>query len=175
MLMAVNRLIKEDGQLAHRIRRQACGTLLFWNAMLNQHDQFRGKYVWHSSGKDNGVAVVWLDQEGEKVNKLGGYLVEAFNNLLENLQNDADVTSAVLISGKPDTFIAGADLDFVFALEEPENEKLSRQGQAIMDRIARLPTNRCGDSRKWRSAVGWAWRWLAITASPAIRRNDFGL
>ncbi|MCB0285703.1 MAG: enoyl-CoA hydratase/isomerase family protein, partial [Calditrichaeota bacterium] len=90
--------------------------------------------------KDNGVAVVWLDQEGEKVNKLGGYLVEAFNNLLENLQNDADVTSAVLISGKPDTFIAGADLDFVFALEEPGSiEKLSRQGQAIMDRIASFP------------------------------------
>lgn len=90
--------------------------------------------------KDNGVAVVWLDQEGEKVNKLGGYLVEAFNNLLENLQNDADVTSAVLISGKPDTFIAGADLDFVFALEEAGSiEKLSRQGQAIMDRIANFP------------------------------------
>ncbi len=87
--------------------------------------------------KDRDVAVVWLDQEGEKVNKLGGYLVDAFNNTLDDLQNAADVKSVVLISGKKDTFVAGADLDYLLTLKDVgEVEKISRQGHAIFNRMA---------------------------------------
>ena len=90
--------------------------------------------------KDNEIAIVWLDQEGEKVNKLGSYLVDEFNNLLDTLQADSDVKAVILISGKRDTFIAGADLDNLLSLSTPDAvEKLSRQGQTIMNRMENFP------------------------------------
>ncbi len=90
--------------------------------------------------RDRDVAMVWLDQEGEKVNKLGSYLVTEFHNLLDELENDPEIRAVVLISAKKDTFIAGADLDDLQKLSEPGAvEKLSRQGHEIMDRIANFP------------------------------------
>ena len=90
--------------------------------------------------KDSEIAIVWLDQEGEKVNKLGSYLVDEFNNLLDALQADADVKAVILISGKRDTFIAGADLDNLLSLSTPDAvENLSRQGQTIMNRMENFP------------------------------------
>ncbi|RMF58423.1 MAG: fatty acid oxidation complex subunit alpha FadJ [Calditrichaeota bacterium] len=90
--------------------------------------------------KENGVAVVWLDQPGEKVNKLAADLVDEFHALLDQLQQDSEVQAIVLISKKKDTFIAGADLERLLALKEPgQVEALSRSGQAVLDRVAAFP------------------------------------
>lgn len=88
----------------------------------------------------DGVAVVWLDQPGEKINKLAIDLVEEFHTLLNDLEKDDDVKAAVLISRKPDTFIAGADLDRLMELSEPgQVENVSRQAHALLDRMAAFP------------------------------------
>src|SRR4029077_15334953 len=43
-------------------------------------------------------------------------------------------------SGKPDTFIAGADIDeFVALATAAEAERLSAEGQALLERVARFP------------------------------------
>lgn len=87
--------------------------------------------------KTAGVAVVWLDQPGEKINKLAVDLVEEFHTLLDNLEKDSEIKAAVLISKKPDTFIAGADLDRLLELTQPgQVEEVSRQAQALLDRLA---------------------------------------
>ena len=59
----------------------------------------------------DGVAVVTLDTPGEKVNKLNEELIEEFSELLDRLESDDDLTGALLVSGKEDNFIAGADIE----------------------------------------------------------------
>lgn len=87
--------------------------------------------------KLDGVAVVWLDQPGEKINKLAIELVDEFNTLLDDLEKDQEIKAAVLISKKPDTFIAGADLDRLVELQQPgEVEEVSRKAHDLLDRLA---------------------------------------
>jgi len=90
--------------------------------------------------KENGVAIVWLDQPGEKVNKISLDLVDKFNAILDSLEKDETVKGIVLISRKEDNFIAGADIDNFKDMRSPEEaEMLSRQGHALLDRMAAFP------------------------------------
>ena len=41
--------------------------------------------------KENGVAVVWMDQPGEKVNKISIDLVDTFKTMLDSLEDDETV------------------------------------------------------------------------------------
>jgi 3-hydroxyacyl-CoA dehydrogenase/enoyl-CoA hydratase/3-hydroxybutyryl-CoA epimerase len=89
---------------------------------------------------ESGIAVVTLDLPGEPVNKLNAALKEEFERTLEQLRVDGTVRGVVLISGKPDTFIAGADIEeFTRLTSQAEAEALSREGQAIIQRIADFP------------------------------------
>ena len=90
--------------------------------------------------KENGVAIVWLDQPGEKVNKISLDLVDKFKAILDSLEKDETVKGIVLISRKEDNFIAGADIDKFKDMRSPEEaEMLSRQGHALLDRMAAFP------------------------------------
>ncbi len=60
--------------------------------------------------KRNGVAIVWLDQQGEKINKVSLDFVGEIDKLFQSLDNDPEVKAAVLASKKKD-FIAGADIE----------------------------------------------------------------
>ncbi len=90
--------------------------------------------------KQDGVAIVWLDQPGEKVNTLGLEMVGEFQALLDDLNGDPEVKAVVLISRKKDTFIAGADLEALQKLTEPGSvETLSRRGHEVLNRLADFP------------------------------------
>jgi len=83
------------------------------------------------------VAVLRLDVQGEKMNTLSAKLMADFEAVLTKLEGDTSVKAAVLISGKPDSFIAGADIKMLAACTTAEEaEGLAKGGQAIMDRIA---------------------------------------
>lgn len=89
-----------------------------------------------------GVAVVTFDQRQSPVNTLSRARVMALDELFTQLQGDAGVRAVVLRSAKRDSFIAGADIeDFVRATSIAELSALSRDGQAVLDRLAdgRLP------------------------------------
>ena len=87
-----------------------------------------------------GVAVVWLDQPGEKVNKLALEMVDEFRATLDALEKDDRVRAVVLISKKEDTFIAGADLEALMSLTRPgEVAALARKGHEIFNRLADFP------------------------------------
>ncbi len=86
------------------------------------------------------IAVVTLDLPGEPVNKLTAAVRVEFEALLIRLRDDAEIKGVVLISGKPDTFIAGADIDEFTALTtQAEAERLSFEGQEMVSRIETLP------------------------------------
>jgi len=89
---------------------------------------------------DSGLALVTLDLPGEPVNKLTSGLIDEWETLIERLRGDSAVRAVVLVSGKPDSFIAGADIEeFTRLTTAAEAEALSRRGQDLMDRVEQFP------------------------------------
>ncbi len=88
---------------------------------------------------EDGIAVVTFDLPGEPVNKLTAATKVEFEALLIRLRDDASIRAAVLISGKPDTFIAGADIEEFTALTtRAAAERLSFEGQELVSRVETL-------------------------------------
>ena len=82
----------------------------------------------------DGVAVVTLDLPNEPVNKLNRTVKDEVHALLDRLDADPNVIAAVLISGKKDTFIAGADIEeFTQLPDAAAAERMSREGQALVE------------------------------------------
>ncbi len=87
----------------------------------------------------DGIARLRLDLPGEPVNKITAVVRTELDRLLTSLVTDRAVRGVVLISGKPDTFIAGADIDeFVALRSRDEAYALVRSGQALIERVAAL-------------------------------------
>ncbi len=86
-----------------------------------------------------GILVLTLDVPGERVNTLGKGMMLELHDLLGEIERRMDVRGVVLRSAKADNFIAGADIkDFTTIRSSLEGETLSRQGQAILDRLEAL-------------------------------------
>ena len=87
----------------------------------------------------DGIAVITFDLPNESVNKLSRAVKDEFVALLSRLEQDTSVHGAVLISGKPDVWIAGADIEEFLQLKTATDaERLSRDGQMLLDSMERL-------------------------------------
>jgi len=87
------------------------------------------------------VAIITLDVQGALVNTLTRAVRDEFVVLLDRLERDTSIRACVLLSGKRDVWIAGADIDELAAFPSAEDaQRLSREGQALMDRVERLRT-----------------------------------
>lgn len=87
----------------------------------------------------DGLARVIFDLPGEPINKITRSVRAELAQLLERLATDSAIQAAVLLSGKPDTFIAGADIDeFVALRSEADAYQLVREGQRLVNRLAEL-------------------------------------
>ncbi|MFO0599234.1 MAG: fatty acid oxidation complex subunit alpha FadJ [Myxococcaceae bacterium] len=85
---------------------------------------------------EQGVAVITFDMEGEPVNTIAPQISQEFEGLMTRAASDATAKAIVFISGKKDTFIAGAKIDFLQTIKTAgEATALSRQGQAGFDRL----------------------------------------
>ena len=103
-------------------------------ARLLENDQLRVEV-------DDDLAVVWLDRAGAKVNTLSPETLDALEEALDAIQNEASVRAVVFISGKEDTFVAGADLEVLRRFKEPADaEALSRHGHRLLRRVRGLST-----------------------------------
>jgi 3-hydroxyacyl-CoA dehydrogenase/enoyl-CoA hydratase/3-hydroxybutyryl-CoA epimerase len=90
---------------------------------------------------EDGVAVITMDLPNEPVNKLNRAVKDDFIDLMRRLDGDASIQAAVLISGKEDTFIAGADIEeFLEVKSADDAERLSLDGQSLLDRLEQLRT-----------------------------------
>lgn len=90
--------------------------------------------------KEDGLAVVTLDQPDEKVNTLTRDMLGEFEDCLKEIENDKKIKGAVLISGKKNNFIAGADLNIIRSLKKPGDAgKFSREGNKLLSRLAGSP------------------------------------
>jgi 3-hydroxyacyl-CoA dehydrogenase / enoyl-CoA hydratase / 3-hydroxybutyryl-CoA epimerase len=85
---------------------------------------------------ENGIAVITFDLPGEPVNKLTAAARVELEALLIGLRDDPSARAVVLISGKPDNFIAGADIEEFTALTSQDAaERLSFEGQETVSRV----------------------------------------
>jgi 3-hydroxyacyl-CoA dehydrogenase/enoyl-CoA hydratase/3-hydroxybutyryl-CoA epimerase len=88
---------------------------------------------------DKDVALIEFDVAASKVNTLGTPLMTELERLLDELRQRDDVRSVILISGKENTFIAGADLDEIEALRTAEEAReAARFGQRVFEKIETL-------------------------------------
>ena len=86
-----------------------------------------------------GVAIIRLDCQGEKQNTLSSDLVDEFGEILQQLETNSDIKSAVLISGKKDSWIAGANIKMIENLTDAAAAtEAAGLGQAACDRMAAL-------------------------------------
>jgi 3-hydroxyacyl-CoA dehydrogenase/enoyl-CoA hydratase/3-hydroxybutyryl-CoA epimerase len=91
---------------------------------------------------EDGIAILTMDLVGEPVNKITRAVRESMMELFDRIDRDDTIKGAVLISGKPDTFLAGADIDeFTLLKDATDAERLSRDGQALIENFekARVP------------------------------------
>jgi len=89
----------------------------------------------------NGVAVITFDLPNESVNKLNRAVKDEFVALFDRLERDLNVRAAVLLSGKKESWIAGADIDEFLELKTAADaERMSHEGQLLLDSIERMRT-----------------------------------
>lgn len=87
----------------------------------------------------DGVAVVTIDLPGEPVNKVTAGLRAEFSEIFATIAADTTLRAIVLISGKSDTWLAGADIDEFLTLHTAQDaEALSRSGQALLASLESL-------------------------------------
>ena len=86
----------------------------------------------------DGIAVVTFDLPGESVNKFTRSVIVEVNALVDRFERDQGIRAAVLVSGKPDVWIAGADIDEFLEFRTPADaEQMSRNAQVLVERIER--------------------------------------
>ena len=86
--------------------------------------------------REDGIAVITIDLPGESQNTLKAAFVTEANALLDRLEQDPTVQGVVFISGKPGSFIAGADIHMLHACQSAaEATALSQAGQRFFDRL----------------------------------------
>lgn len=90
--------------------------------------------------REDGVAVLTYDVAGEPVNTLRASIAADVEQALAAIAEDANVKAAVLVSGKPESFIVGADVEMLAAVTTAaEAEALCRKGQSAAAKIAASP------------------------------------
>jgi enoyl-CoA hydratase/carnithine racemase/3-hydroxyacyl-CoA dehydrogenase len=88
---------------------------------------------------EDGIAIVTIDLPGEPVNKVTAGLRVEFAELFGRIEGDTMVKGVVLISGKPDSWIAGADIDELLSMHRvTDAEALSKGAQALLARLESL-------------------------------------
>jgi enoyl-CoA hydratase/carnithine racemase len=88
------------------------------------------------------VALITFDLPGKGANILSLSVLQELSALLDQLQKRGDLAGLVIKSGKPGTFIAGADIrEFLASLGAPKSEVVAtcRRGQQIFQRLSQLP------------------------------------
>lgn len=92
---------------------------------------------------DDGIAWITFDRPDAKVNLLTEGVLRRLDELLADIEHHATartVNAVVVRSGKDGTFIAGADVEAIRAVNDPvTGARLAEQGQAVFSRLERVP------------------------------------
>src|SRR3989449_7527477 len=88
----------------------------------------------------DGLAFLIFDRPHDKVNLLSAPLVAVLEILVDQAAHDKNVRALVVVSAKPGSFIAGADVNEIRALRSIQDaEAASRRGHRLFAAIEGLP------------------------------------
>ena len=89
--------------------------------------------------QDNGVAILSMDVPGESMNTLKAEFGDEISAMLDDIEQDNSIKGVVVISGKSNSFVAGADISMLAACKTAEDAtKIAAGGQAVFDRIEKM-------------------------------------
>ncbi|XP_045511230.1 trifunctional enzyme subunit alpha, mitochondrial [Colias croceus] len=84
----------------------------------------------------NGVYVVTIDSPNVKVNSLNTAVMDEVKNIVNEIESNPAIEAAVLISGKPGCFIAGADIGMIESCTtKDEVVALAKSGHSIFHQM----------------------------------------
>jgi 3-hydroxyacyl-CoA dehydrogenase/enoyl-CoA hydratase/3-hydroxybutyryl-CoA epimerase len=89
--------------------------------------------------EEDGLGVLTFDRPGEKVNTFSREVFVEFSDVLVGLARETRLKGLLIRSGKPGTFIAGADVKEFVGLPAARIREGSARGQALFEQLARLP------------------------------------
>ncbi|WP_119969634.1 fatty acid oxidation complex subunit alpha FadJ [Shewanella japonica] len=91
------------------------------------------------SRREDGIAVLTMDVPGETMNTLKAEFGPEISEILAEIKHDASVKGLVVISGKADSFVAGADISMLDACTSVAAAKeLSQQGHVVFNELENL-------------------------------------
>src|SRR6185503_8701126 len=86
--------------------------------------------------REGGVAVITYDVKGEAVNTLKASFAEEFTRTFSDIDRDPAIKASILVSGKADAWIAGADIEMLKVITtSKEAEALCRKGHEAIKYI----------------------------------------
>ncbi len=90
--------------------------------------------------RDDNVGVITMDIAGESMNVLKAAFADEISQLLSDIKANSQLKGLVFISGKPDSFIAGADISMLDGCKTAEEaQAIGRMGQQMFDQLEQLP------------------------------------
>lgn len=89
--------------------------------------------------RPDNIAVVTIDVPGEKMNTLKAEFGSQVRAILKAIRDNRELRGVVFISGKPDNFIAGADINMIDGCTSAQQaEALAYEGRKLMSDIHAL-------------------------------------
>nr|WP_154324698.1 fatty acid oxidation complex subunit alpha FadJ [Pantoea sp. 201603H] len=96
--------------------------------------------AFHLTMRLDNVGVITVDVPGEKMNTLKEAFAGQIREVIIRARENPQLAGLVFISGKADSFIAGADIMMIAGCKSAEEaQTLAKQGQKVMAEIAALP------------------------------------
>jgi len=91
------------------------------------------------SKRKDGIAILSMDVPGDSMNTLKADFGNEITSILDEIESDHAIRGVVVISGKKDSFVAGADVSMLAACNDAdEAEELSISGQKLFDRMQNM-------------------------------------
>ncbi|SUI49271.1 Fatty acid oxidation complex subunit alpha [Shewanella putrefaciens] len=89
--------------------------------------------------RDDGIAILTMDVPGETMNTLKAQFGPEISEILAEIKSDPHIRGLVLISGKKDSFVAGADISMLDVCKTAGDAKaLSQQGHVVFNELEAL-------------------------------------
>jgi len=89
--------------------------------------------------RDDGIAILTMDVPGETMNTLKAEFGAEITEILAEVKADSSINGLVVISGKADSFVAGADISMLAACKSEQGAKLlSQQGHVVFSELEGL-------------------------------------
>ena len=89
--------------------------------------------------REDGIAILTMDVPGETMNTLKAEFGPEISEILSEIKRDSSIRGLVLISGKKDSFVAGADISMLDACQTAGDAKaLSLQGHVVFNELEAL-------------------------------------